>query len=315
MSAPLVKNQGPLHENLDTGKTTGYSYVLITPARNEEEYIEKTILSVVSQTVLPKKWIIVSDGSTDKTDEIVKKYLPQYPWMELLRMPERRDRNFAAKATCFHAGYEKVKDLRFDVIGNLDADILFDEKDFFEYLVSKFEEMSELGVAGTPFIEGTFRYDYNYVSIEHVSGAAQLFRRRCFEDIGGYVPIKGGGIDLVAVTRARMKGWKTRTFPERTFVHHRKMGTGRSSVLKSRFRFGMQDYYLGGHPVWEIFRSFYQMKSQPYILGGIFLFSGYLWAFLKRVERPVSEEFVKFRRREQMERLRNIFRKTITIKT
>ena len=85
MSAPLVKNQDPLQENLNTEKMTGYSYVLITPARNEEEYIEKTILSVVSQTVLPKKWIIVSDGSTDKTDEIVEKYLPQNPWMELLR--------------------------------------------------------------------------------------------------------------------------------------------------------------------------------------------------------------------------------------
>lgn len=291
------------HVNIPENKHIRYSYVLITPARNEEDYLEKTIMSVVSQTVLPKKWIIVSDGSTDATDDIVKKYLLRYSWMELVRMPERRDRHFAAKVNCFYAGYEKVKNLSFDVIGNLDADISF-EKDFFEYLLDKFQEMPDLGVAGTPFIEGTFQYNYNYVSIEHVSGQAQLFRRECFEAIGGYVPIKGGGIDLVAVTTARMKGWKTRTFTEKTFVHHRLMGTGTSSLLKSRFRFGKQDYYLGGHPVWEVFRSIYQMKSKPYLLGGLFLFSGYLWAFLNRMEKPVSKEFVIFRQKEQMQRLK-----------
>lgn len=290
--------------NIPDNKYIRYSYILITPARNEEDYIEKTILSVVSQTVLPIKWIIVSDGSTDRTDDIVKKYLPLHPWMELIRMPERRDRHFAAKVNCFHAGYEKVKNISYDVIGNLDADISF-EKDFFEYLLDKFQEMPDLGVAGTPFTEGTFQYNYNYVSIEHVSGGVQLFHRECFEAIGGYVPIKGGGIDLVAVTTARMKGWKTRTFTGKTFVHHRFMGTGTSSLLKSRFRFGKQDYYLGGHPVWEVFRSIYQMKSKPYLLGGLFLFSGYLWAFLNRMERPVSKEFVNFRQKEQMQRLKN----------
>ena len=201
------------------------SYVLVTPARNEEDYIEKTIRSVISQTVLPLKWIVVSDGSTDRTDEIVQKYLPRYPWMELVRMSERRERNFAGKATCFLAGYRKLGDLRSDIIGNLDADISF-EKDFFEYSLDKFREMPELGVAGAPFTEGGFRYDYNYVNIEHVSGPTQLFRRDCFEEIGGYLPIKGGGIDLVAVITARMKGWKTRTFTERFSVHHRPMGTG-----------------------------------------------------------------------------------------
>lgn len=288
------------------------SYVLITAARNEELYIEKTIQSIIFQSVLPRKWIIVSDGSTDKTDEIVKKYLPGYPWIELLRMPERRDRHFGAKATCFDAGYQKVKELDFDIIGNIDADISF-EKDFFEYLLDKFQVNPELGVAGTPFLEGTYQYNYKYVSIEHVSGAAQLFRRKCFEEIGGYLPIKGGGIDLVAVTTARMRGWKTRVFKERIFIHHRTMGSGTSTILKSRFRFGKQDYSLGGHPVWEIFRCLYQMKSKPYILGGFFLLSGYVWAFLNRIERPIPREFVEFRRREQMERLKKILFNSVKI--
>jgi len=281
-------------------------YVLITAARNEEVNIERTIRSVLSQTVLPKKWMIVSDGSTDSTDAIVKKYVTDYPWIELLQMQPHRDRNFAAKAICFNEGYQKVKQLQFDVIGNLDADISFGSR-YFEFLLDKFSETPEMGVAGTPFVEGDFQYDYNYTSIEHVSGACQLFRRKCFEEIGGYTLIKGGGIDLVAVTTARMNGWKTRTFTEMTCSHHRKIGTGKSGVLTSFFRFGKQDYYLGGHPVWEVFRSLHQMTLKPYAAGGLFLFAGYFWAFLNRMDRPISKEFVRFRRKEQMQRLRNHF--------
>ena len=165
------------------------TYVLITAARNEESNIEQTIKSVVSQTVLPKKWVIVSDGSTDHTDDIVKKYLSGNSWIEFIRMPEHKDRQFAAKVQCFNAGYEKVKELDFDIIGNLDADISF-EKDYFEFLMSKFVEDSRLGVAGTPFVEDGKHYDYRFTNIEHVSGACQLFRRECFEEIGGYVPIR-----------------------------------------------------------------------------------------------------------------------------
>jgi len=191
-------------------------YVLITAARNEEAYIEKTIQSVVSQTILPKRWVIVSDGSTDRTDEIVSQYLAGNPWIELLRrMPEHRDRHFAAKVHCFNAGYARVKDVKYDVIGNLDADISFEE-DYFEFLLNKFAENPRLGVAGTPFVEDSGQvYNYKFTNIEHVSGACQLFRHECFEAIGGYIPIKGGGIDWVAVTTARMKGWKTKTFTEK----------------------------------------------------------------------------------------------------
>src|SRR5579864_8080526 len=129
------------------------TYVLITPARNEAALIEQTIQSVVSQTVLPRKWVIVSDGSTDGTDDIVKIYLGRHPWMELVRMPEHRDRHFAAKVSCFNAGYERVREEDFDVVGNLDADITFDSG-YFEFLLGRFAADSTLGVAGTPFVEG-----------------------------------------------------------------------------------------------------------------------------------------------------------------
>jgi poly-beta-1,6-N-acetyl-D-glucosamine synthase len=290
------------------------TYVLVTPARNEEEFIGQTIESVIRQTILPFRWVIVSDGSSDRTDEIVSQYLAGNPWIELVRLPEHRDRNFAAKVACFNAGYERLMNLNFEVIGNLDADISF-EPDYFEYLLGKFAQIDELGVAGTPFIEGTFQYDYAYVSIEHVSGACQLFRRRCFEEVGGYIPIRGGGIDWVAVTTARMKGWKTRTFTEKKCLHHRKIGTGKRSVLHSKFRFGTQDYYLGGHPVWEVFRCLYQMRFKPYIIGGLVHFSGFAWACATGKEKPISQDLIDFRRREQMERLKRFLRGLVNVRT
>ena len=280
-------------------------YVLITPARNEESFIEGTIKSVVAQSVLPSKWIIVSDGSTDRTDEIASQYLHENHWMELLRMPEHRDRHFAAKVSCFNAAYEKLKYAGYDIIGNLDADITFD-KDYFAFLLDKFSGNPRLGVAGTPFVEGTSHYDYQFTNIEHVSGACQLFRRECFEEIGGYIPIKGGGIDWTAVTTARMKGWQTRTFTEKNCFHHRKIGTGDSGQLASIFKYGQKNYFLGGHPLWQLFRSVYQMKNKPYMIGGLFLMIGYTWGYLSRMERPISPDLVKFYRREQMTRLKGI---------
>jgi glycosyltransferase involved in cell wall biosynthesis len=280
-------------------------YVLITPAHNEEDYIEQTIQSVISQTVLPKKWVIVSDGSTDQTDEIVKKYAAIYDWIEFVRMPEHRDRHFAAKVSSFNAGYERVKEMACDVIGNLDADLSF-ENDYFAFLLDKLARDPKLGVVGTPFVEnGRQTYDYRFTNIEHVSGACQLFRRQCFEAIGGYTPIKSGGIDWIAVTTARMQGWKTRTFTEKVIIHHRPMGTGQNHLLKAKFNAGKKDYCLGNRLVWQIFRVFYQMgRSKPYLLGGLSLCFGYLYALLTRMERPVSQELLNFYRNEQLQRLK-----------
>lgn len=279
-------------------------YVLITPARNEAAFIEKTIQSVIAQTMLPARWVIVSDGSTDGTDEIVEKYIPGRPWLELVKLPPRKDRNFAAKVNAFRAGHERVKDIPFEVIGNIDADVSFQE-DYFEFLLGKFEAMPELGVAGTHYIEGDFHsFSDSYINVHHVNGQCQLFRRKCFDDIGGYVPIKGGGIDWVAVTTARMKGWLTYSFAERSFHHHRKMGTAGGSELGARFHYGKKDYFLGGHPLWQVFRSTFQMAKRPYVIGGVCLMAGYVWCWVTARERPVSPQLMKFHRGEQMMRLK-----------
>jgi len=278
-------------------------YVLITPARNEAQFIELTIRSVVAQAARPLKWAIVSDGSTDGTDEIVQRYAAEHPWIELIRMPERLGRHFAGKVHAFNAGYERVKGLEYNAIGSLDADISFGD-DYFAFLLQKLAGDPLLGLVGTPFQENSkTAYDYRFTNVEHVSGACQLFRRECYEEIGGYVPIAGGGIDQIMVTTARMRGWKTRTFTERVSLHHRPMGTAQNRLLAARWRAGMKDYAFGNHPVWELSRVAYQLTRNPVILGGLILMCGYIWASARRLPRPVSAEFVRFTQREQMGRL------------
>lgn len=295
----------PAHSTANrTREDFSLTYVLITPARNEEAFIELTIQAVQKQTVRPLKWVIVSDGSTDRTDEIVRSYALQHDWIDFIRMPEREARDFSGKVGCFNAGYARCKHLDYDIMGSLDADISFQE-DYFAFLLRKFDEDPKLGVGGTPFNEGGETYDYRFSSSEHVSGACQLFRRKCFEAIGGYLPMKGGGIDVVAVQMAKMKGWRTRTFPEKFCIHHRPMGSANHrDQLRAKFQLGRRAYTLGWHPAWQIFRSAYQMTRRPYLTGGLALSLGYFWSMLKRADRLVPIELVEFQRRDQMKRLK-----------
>lgn len=291
------------------------AYVLVTPARNEEQFIEETLESVVHQTYLPLKWVIVNDGSTDDTARRIEPYASKYDWIELVNLPVRRERNFAAKVHAFNAGQEKVKDLKYEIIGNLDSDVSLDP-DHFEFLLNKFREDPRLGVAGTVFREDS-GYNSETDSLEgqlHVSGQCQLFRRECFANVGGYFANKAGGIDWIAVTTARMMGWKTRSFCEKSFFHHRHLGTAERSPFAAAFSYGEKDYYLGGHPLWELFRVIYRMVKPPYVVEGLALGLGYGWAAVRRAKRPVSKELTAFHRREQMRKLRVILKSLVRFK-
>jgi glycosyltransferase involved in cell wall biosynthesis len=268
---------------------------------------------MVTQSVRPTKWVIVNDGSTDETPQIIDKYTLQYPWMERLDMPVRRDRNFGAKANSFNTACKAAGCLQYDVVGNIDADISF-EPDFLEFLLSKLAEDPALGVAGMPFLEEG-GYDSATDSFEgenHVSGQCQLFRRKCLEEVGGYVPNKAGGIDWIAVMTARMKGWKTRSFREKRFFHHRVLGTADSGRLKANYSYGQKDYYLGGSVVWELFRVTYRIVKQP--VGGLALGVGFISAAISRMPRAVSNELMQFHRREQMSKLKAILWNVVRFK-
>ncbi len=282
-------------------------YVLVTPARNEARFIEGTIQSVIAQTVRPLRWAIVSDGSTDGTDEIVSRYAAQHGWIELVRMPERKERHFAGKVFAFNAGMDRMKEMSYQVLASLDADITF-ESDYFEFLLAKLAADPQLGVVGTPYKDITGdTYDYRFVSSDHVSGACQVFRRTCFEQIGGYVPSRGGCIDTIATLTARSKGWKTRSFAEKISMHHRVIGTAEQGQLRSRFVLGKRDWAIGNHPLWEACRGLYQMTKKPYVLRGLAILAGYATSALRGGERPVSRELRAFRRKEEMAQLARFF--------
>jgi glycosyltransferase involved in cell wall biosynthesis len=290
-------------------------YVLITSARNEQAFIGKTLDSVVAQTLLPERWVIIDDGSSDRTAEIAGRYAKRFSWITLIHRPKREGRNFAAKADAVNAALAQLQNVEFEILGNLDADVSF-EPDYMEFLMRKFSADPKLGIAGTPFTqEGD--YDSTRDSFEgenFVAGPCQLFRNQCFCDVGGYVASHAGGVDWIAVMTARMKGWKTKSFAEKRFHHHRSMGTAEKGELAALFSYGQKDYYLGGSPVWQLFRVTYRAAKKPYLFGGLALLLGYCWAALRRVKRPISDELMRFHRREQTKKLKTILRSLFRFK-
>ena len=279
-------------------------YVLVVPARNEEKFIAATLESICRQSVLPVRCVVVDDGSTDRTAEAAERFAARASWIEVLRRPPRIHRSFAGKAEAFNAGFAHLQGLEFEFVGSLDADVTF-EPDYFEFLLTKFHQTPRLGVAGTNMTEeGYDPVRESYFNEQDVFGACQLFRRACFEEIGGYTPVHGGGIDWIAVRMARMRGWQTRCFMDKVFYHHRPMGQTESNVLRGRFEYGKKDYYLGNHPLWEMLRIGFQLTARPYVIGGLAIMAGYLYGLATRMARPLSPDLLRFHRQEQMGRLR-----------
>jgi biofilm PGA synthesis N-glycosyltransferase PgaC len=290
------------------------NYVLITPARNEEAFIERTLRSVIAQTAPPARWVIVDDGSSDRTAEIVERYAARHSWIELVHRPARKDRNFAGKVAAVNAGLERMQSLEFEVLGNLDADVSFDP-DYMSFLMQKFSEQPDLGIGGTPFTQpdGYDSIENSFAGENHVAGPCQLFRYRCFKDIGGYVANPAGGVDWIAVMTARMKGWTVRSFADKRFHHQRSMGTADKGPVAALFSHGEKDYYLGGSPIWQLFRVAYRLTQPPRLVGGLALLFGYCWAAVRRRERAVSPELMRFHRSEQMRKLKRALPSFLTL--
>lgn len=284
-------------------------YILITSARNEETFVAKTLDSVTTQSQLPERWVVIDDGSSDRTAEIVAGYAQKFPWIKLIRNPKREGRNFAAKANAVNMALAQSQDIEFNVLGNLDADVSF-PPEYMEFLLAKFSADPRLGVAGTPFTQAG-GYDSTKDSFEgenFVAGPIQLFRRDCFQEVGGYTASPAGGVDWIAVMTARLKGWTVRSFSEKRFHHYRSMGTAERGKVAALFSYGQKDYYLGGSPIWQLFRCTYQMAKKPYLVGGVALFAGFFSATVRRMPRVVTPELMQFHRKEQMKKLRAIFR-------
>ncbi|OHD64748.1 MAG: hypothetical protein A2176_10485 [Spirochaetes bacterium RBG_13_51_14] len=281
-------------------------YILITSAYNEEKNIEKTIQSVIVQSILPAEWIIVSDGSTDKTNKIIQSYQKKYKFINFIRMPAGNTHSFASKVFALQAGFESLKNKYYDFIGILDADVSF-EKNYFKEIITRFENDENLGVAGGNIIEySNGVYMKRIKTLNSVAGAVQLFRKECFDDTIGFQPFEYGGEDAVVEISARMKGWAVKTFPEIEVIHHGFVGG--KNLLRTRYRRGIRFFLLGYHPVFNIVRCIFRMRERPILIGSFVELIGFFYAYMKYKKSKLPVEVVCYLRNEQIQRLKHLLK-------
>ena len=281
-------------------------YVLVTAAHNEASFIERTILAVCAQELRPTKWVIVNDGSTDDTAKIIQGYAQQFDFIQLLQLSSQHAPDFGAQVRAINAGVDLLQrsDVEFDFIGNVDSDIAF-EAPYFRELFRKFESTPSLGLAGGWLYENdgvklSPRRGNRTTSVPH---GVQCFRRECFQAIGGYVPLRYGAPDWCSEISARMNGWRVESFPDLQVVHHRPTGSV-SGSWRYLYRAGLAAYSLGSHPAFELARCIARLHCRPYLVGALSRLAGFGAGYLRKEQRQVSEEIVRFLRREQTQRLR-----------
>ena len=278
-------------------------YVVISPVRNEARNIEATLASVVAQTVRPIRWVIVDDGSTDRTAGLAEAYAAQYPWISVLKLADRGyyDLMGGGEIKAFYAGLETVRDEDYDFLGKLDGDVSFDPT-YYEHLFLKFDALPRLGIAGGGCYyqnDGGMVYEPAYEL--HVRGAARLYRRACWDDIGGV--IAGLGWDAVDCYKARMLGWQTRTFEEIRFIHHVVTWT-KGGLRHGRLRSGRMEYLMGTHPLFFASKVLRELGRRPYLVCAGYLAAGFIQAAVRREKRVCDPELIRYIRREQLSRLR-----------
>ncbi len=279
-------------------------FIIITPAHNEEHNIERLLISVINQVILPKKWIIVNDRSYDKTEDIVKLYFKKYDFINYIKIDGTPQHSFGAKVRAINTALETINLKDYDYIGILDADISF-EKNYFKNIICNFEKNKKLGLAGgkiVEYVDNKFREHIK--STDSVAGAVQLFRMKCFEETGGFTPREYGGEDALIEIKTRMNGWQVQTITDQEVLHY---GNVTSASIKQRFRRGFSFYTLGYHPVFHFLRCVYRIKEKPVITGSIAEISGYIYALINgRLE--ISQELKRFLRKEQSDKLKALFR-------
>jgi glycosyltransferase involved in cell wall biosynthesis len=281
-----------------------FSYVLVTAVHNEEESIGSTIDSILRQTVPPDTWVIISDSSTDGTDSVIRDRESTCRFIRYIRL-ERSDsgRNFAHKVNALRVGRDFLKDREYKFIGILDGDISL-ESDYYEELFKKFVENERLGIAGGYVYEkqGTQWIPRPFNRVISVPGGIQVFRRECYEDVGGLVPLETGGEDWCAEIMARMKGWQVRSFPELKVLHLKRTATA-DGILRGRYRLGLMDQALGSHPLFEFVKCSLRIREKPFVIGSLVRFAGFLSGYFRRRKTRMPDDFVRYLRHEQTERL------------
>jgi poly-beta-1,6-N-acetyl-D-glucosamine synthase len=285
------------------------SYCLLTACRNEAGFIGETIRSVIGQSLRPQRWIILDDGSTDGTAELVQQLSQGHDWIHLHRLEPRRERSFGAQYRAITRGYEMLRDLPFDFLGVLDADIFLESADYFRTLFREFSRNSRLGIAGGVVCEqekGVFKERKGNV-VWSVAGAVQTFRREVFESIGGYIPLEYGGSDFLAVLLAEMKGWEVRSLPGLRVLHYRPSSTA-DGQLRGAFRAGLMHAAFGYHPVFATLRYVRRLTFKPRVVGSLLSLAGYCFYKVKGGRPVIPIEPLNYLRQRQLERVSRVVR-------
>jgi glycosyltransferase involved in cell wall biosynthesis len=279
-----------------------HTYVIITPVRNEEKYIEQTIRSVLEQTIKPKQWIIVDDGSSDQTPEIIDKYAMQVPWITTIKRSDRGYRKSGVGVMeAFFDGYNSLNIKEFDFIIKLDGDLKF-KSDYFESCIKYFIENSKLGIAGGSIycydLKG--RLTVEKAPLFHVRGATKIYRKECWDLINDLLHCTGW--DTIDEIKAIQLGWQTRSLPDVPLIQLRSTG-GVNGVWKDWVKNGVANYVSGYHPLFVIIKCLKHIFTKPYFLVSVALCYGFISGYLGKTVKTTDKSMIKFLRNQQMRRV------------
>ncbi|OJV39432.1 MAG: glycosyl transferase family 2 [Acidobacteriales bacterium 59-55] len=276
-------------------------YVIITPARDEEQYIERTIHAVAGQSIRPAQWILVNDGSCDATGEIIDRYAASHAWITAVHRSNRGHREAGGGVVrTFYDGYAKLKSMDWDFLVKLDADLSF-SPDYFERCFAEFDSNLSLGIGGG----GVYHEVAGQLKLEHtpkfhVRGATKIYRRECWDELGGLLPAPGW--DTVDELKANMLGWTTRSFLKLCVSHYRFTGSA-DGAWRNSIKDGRANYVAGYHPLFMLLKCVRRLARKPYVSGSTGLMYGFLSGYWKQTPQVEDRQLIHYTRDQQIRRL------------
>lgn len=278
------------------------NYVLVTPTKDEEKTIGETLASVTSQSILPAEWVIVSDGSTDRTDSLIQAAQAVHPWITLVQLPAREGRCFGAVARATKIATNHLSTTDYQFIGLLDSDLRFGSE-YFQSVLEAFAANPQLGIAGGRVLDPGEKLSQIPDNTDDIPGAVQFFRRTCFESLSDIHAVPEGGWDMLTCAEARLNGFQTRLLTNLVVDHLKPRNVAHGGLLRRRWQCGVRDYILGYHPLFETVKCLRRLRQNPVIFSSLSWWLGYVSAAARRHPRGIPPNLLVHVQREQMDRL------------
>ncbi len=285
----------------ETSQKFGNKYVVVSPVRDEEQYIVETIRSVIRQTIQPVEWVIVDDGSRDGTGKLIEEYARQHSWIKALHRPDRGQRiPGSGVIEAFYCGYECLKSVDWEFVAKLDGDVGLDP-DYFERCFERFSQDPKLGICGGMMYcihKGKMVLESH--PIFHIRGPIKLYRRSCWDALGGL--IKAPGWDTVDEVQANRLGWRTKSFPDIKVIHYRPTGAVQGT-WRNGVKNGRADYISGYHPLFMLAKCVKRLFQKPYVVSAVAHWYGFITGYSKRIPQVEDRALICYIRSQQIRRL------------